>query len=316
VDEVLSLAAGLETHSGHYAGEAIAQAARENNIAPATATHVTETETGISGYVGDSFIKIGSAEFVSGEAVTASSCHDHETMHSAAVMSTVHMSVDAKPCALFYFGDALRSSSKAVIQALKDRGMTLALISGDGPRATRAIGTLVGISECRGSMLPENKSEFVDTLQAQGHVVAMVGDGVNDVPALASADLGIAVHSGHRIGMEASGITLMGNDPAQILTFAALAEHVSRTIHQNLVFTFLYNIISIPIAMSGLLNPLVAVSAMLMSSMSVTGNTLYLTRRVSRQIEKQRPTPAEKSQTPSAKAEGLGFKRPRGRGSK
>lgn len=294
VDEVLSLAAGLEIHSGHYAGEAIVQAARENHIAPEAATHVTETDNGISGNVGNRRIKIGSAAFVFGETVTPPPYRDPETMHSAALMSTVHMSVDARPCALFYFGDALRSSSKTVIQDLKDRGMRLALISGDGPRATRAIGTLVGISECHGSMLPENKSEFVDTLQAQGHGVAMVGDGVNDVPALASADLGIAVHSGHRIGMEASGITLMGNDPAQILTFAALAVHVSRTIRQNLVFTFLYNIVSIPIAMSGLLNPLVAVSAMLLSSMSVTGNTLYLTRRVSGQIEKQRPIPAEK----------------------
>ena len=132
-------------------------------------------------------------------------------------------------------------------------------------------------------MQPENKSEFINTLQEQGYCVAMVGDGVNDVPALASADLGIAVHSGHRIGMEASGITLMGNDPAQMLTFSELASHVSRTIQQNLVFTFLYNLISIPIAMSGLLNPLVAVSAMLMSSLSVTGNTLYLTRRVAKQ---------------------------------
>ena len=190
------------------------------------------------------------------------------------------MRVDEKPWALFHFGDALRSSSKTVIQDLKDRGMKLALISGDGQGTTRMIGNLVGISECHGSMLPENKSEFVTTLRDQGHLVAMVGDGVNDVPALASADLGIALHSGYRIGMEASGITLMGNDPAQIRTFSALAAHVSRTIKQNLVFTFLYNIISIPIAMSGLLNPLVAVSAMLMSSLSVTGNTLYLTRRV------------------------------------
>ncbi len=283
VDNVLSLAAGLESHSDHYAAEAIVHAARENKRVPATATRITETDNGISGYVENSLVKIGSAAFFPAETVTPRQYHGDEKADTAAVISTVHMRVDEKPCALFHFGDTLRSSSKTVIQDLKDRGMQLALISGDGQGTTRMIANLVGISEYRGNMLPENKSEFVRTLRERGHLVAMVGDGVNDVPALASADLGIAVHSGHRIGMEASGITLMGNDPAQILTFTALASHVSRTIKQNLVFTFLYNIISIPIAMSGLLNPLVAVSAMLMSSLSVTGNTLYLTRRVSRQ---------------------------------
>ena len=282
VDKVLSMAAGLETHSLHYAGEAIVHAAQENNIAPATATDVVETDNGISGYVENSLVKIGSAAFSSGNTVTSRQTHGTEKTETASVISTVHMRVDGKPCALFHFGDTLRTSSKTVIQNLKDRGMTLALISGDGQQTTRMIGDLVGIPECHGGMLPENKATFVNTLQDRGHMVAMVGDGINDVPALASADLGIAVHSGHRIGMEASGITLMGNDPAQILTFSGLALHVSRTIQQNLVFTFLYNIISIPIAMSGLLNPLVAVCAMLMSSLSVTGNTLYLTRRVSK----------------------------------
>ena len=283
VDKVLSLAAGLETHSRHYAGEAIVHAAQENNIAPASATRITETDNGISGYVENSHVKIGSAAFLSDETVTPRQYHGGKKAEMASAISTVHMHVDEKPCALFHFGDAVRASSKTVIQNLKDRGMQLALISGDAQRTTRIIGNLVGISECHGSMLPENKSEFVNTLRDRGHCVAMVGDGVNDVPALASADLGIAVHSGHRIGMEASGITLMGNDPVQILTFYELAAHVSRTIQQNLVFTFLYNIVSIPIAMSGLLNPLVAVCAMLMSSLSVTGNTLYLARRVSRQ---------------------------------
>ena len=288
VDRVLSLAAGLETHSFHFAGEAIVHAAKERNIAPAPATRVSETDNGISGYVGHRRVKIGSANFLFGDTHDTPSYHGDTETEKTTVTSTVHMSVDGKPCALFHFGDAVRASSKTVIQDLKNRRMKLALISGDGQRTTRMIGNVVGISECYGSMLPENKSEFVNTLRDQGHCVAMVGDGVNDVPALASADLGIAVHSGHQIGMEASGITLMGNDPAQILTFSGLASHVSRTIHQNLVFTFLYNSISIPIAMSGLLNPLVAVSAMLMSSLSVTGNTLYLTRRVSKQKDEKK----------------------------
>jgi len=281
-ERVLSLAAGLETHSFHYAGLAIVQAAKDRQITPATATRISEAANGISGVIENRLVKLGSPSFLAETTTGTSSCDESPAMEKASIISTVHMSVDHKPCARFHFGDVVRPSSQTVIQQLKDRDIKLALISGDSQQTTAMIGDLVGISENHGSMLPENKAQYVNTLRNQGYWVAMVGDGVNDVPALASADLGIAVHSGHRIGMEASGITLMGNDPAQILTFAALAAHVTRTIHQNLVFTFVYNAISIPIAMSGLLNPLVAVSAMLMSSLSVTGNTLYLTRRVSR----------------------------------
>jgi heavy metal translocating P-type ATPase len=288
-ERVLSLAAGLETHSLHFAGKAIVQAAKDRNITPATATRVYEAANGISGVIENRPIKIGSPNFLSDNTHDSPSYHGNREMEKTPIISTVHMRVDNKPCALFHFGDAVRPSSKTVVQQLKDRDMKLALISGDSRQTTAKIGEMVGISEYHGSMLPEKKAEFVNTLRDRGYCVAMVGDGVNDVPALASADLGIAVHSGHRIGMEASGITLMGNDPVQILTFSDLATHVSRTIHQNLVFTFLYNTISIPIAMSGLLNPLVAVSAMLMSSLSVTGNTLYLTRRVSRKkVEENR----------------------------
>ena len=281
-ENVLSLAAGLELHATHYAGDAIVHAAREKKIPPATVTQVKESDNGISGYAGDVQVRIGSAAYIS-EDLKADARFPDNTFNrkKAAGVSTVTMSVAGSPCALFHFGDAIRESSARVIQHLKDRGINLALISGDGQDVTRQTGRAVGISDCRGSLLPENKAEFIDKLRAQGHRVAMVGDGVNDVPALASADLGIAVHSANRIGKEASAITLMGNDPSQILTFEHLARQTSRTIHQNLVFTFFYNIISIPIAMSGLLNPLVAVTAMLMSSLSVTGNTLFLARRIS-----------------------------------
>jgi len=251
MEKVLSFAAGIETHSFHYAGEAIVHAAKKKNFAPATATRITETDNGISGYIENDFVKIGSANFLYGPANNTPSYHGDAETEKTSAISTVHMSVNGKPCALFHFGDIVRSSSKIVIRNLKEQGMKYALISGDGQQTTQKIGHIVGISECQGDMQPDNKSEFINTWRDQGYFVAMVGDGVNDVPALASADLGIAVHSGHRIGMEASGITLMGNDPAQILTFFELAQHVSRTIQQNLVFTFLYNLISIPIAMVG-----------------------------------------------------------------
>ena len=119
VNKILALAAGLEIHSRHYAGEAIAHAAKEKNIAPATATHVTETDNGISGYVDNRLVKIGSAAFLSAEADSDRHYHGHGKTETAPVISTVHMHVDEKPCALFHFGDALRESSKTVIQDLK-----------------------------------------------------------------------------------------------------------------------------------------------------------------------------------------------------
>jgi P-type E1-E2 ATPase len=124
-----------------------------------------------------------------------------------------------------------------------------------------------------------DKAVFVQKLQENGKKVAMVGDGINDAPALVQADLAMAVFSGSHLGKEAADITLMRGDPGQILEFFDLAKMVNQKIHQNFVFSFLYNIISIPIAMSGLLTPLVAVCAMLLSSLSVTGNTLLLKRK-------------------------------------
>jgi len=279
---LLSLAAGLEKDSMHYAGAAIVQAAREMRIAPSAVSNITERSNGVSGYAGESPVKIGSAAFLAREISAARDAFGDGALPSAPAMSHVYMAVDGRLSAIFQFGDSVRGSSMKVIDALKKRKIKVALISGDGNNTTRQVGGLLGIDECHGSMLPPDKAEFVRSARRQGLNVAMVGDGVNDVPALAAANIGIAVHAGHRIGTKASGITLMGNDPKQILIFEQLADQVSRTIRQNLVFTFFYNAISIPIAMSGLLNPLVAVSAMLMSSLSVTGNTLYLTRRVSR----------------------------------
>jgi P-type E1-E2 ATPase len=142
----------------------------------------------------------------------------------------------------------------------------------------------LGITQASGAMMPAQKAELIRRLRREGHRVAMVGDGVNDAPALATADLGVAVHAGGALGAEAAQVTLMQSDPAQMETFLGLAGRVNRKIHQNLAFTFLYNVIAIPVAMSGLLSPLVAVSAMLCSSLSVIGNTLLLMRGAGREI--------------------------------
>jgi P-type E1-E2 ATPase len=153
------------------------------------------------------------------------------------------------------------------------------LISGDGEKTTRAVGQKIGIQETYGGQSPSEKAALVQRLQKQGNQVAMVGDGINDAPALVQADLSMAVPSGGQLSKEASDITLMRAEPEQVIDFLNLADQVNKKIYQNLAFTFLYNVISIPVAMSGLLNPLVAVTAMLLSSLSVTGNILRLVQK-------------------------------------
>jgi len=284
---VLELAAGLEAYSTHYIGEAIVGAARKKGFAPASATRVEETENGISGDINGCRVMLGSARFLADHIPDTEGFTKSRDPESGRAVSEVYMSVDGKPAAVFRFGDTLRASSAALVQALKNKGIAVSLISGDGGPAAQNVAGELGITDAHGGMRPEEKAEFVNSMKSRGFQVAMVGDGINDVPALASADLGIAVHSGRQIGREASAITLMGNEPRQILDFYALAGNVTRTIRQNLIFSFIYNTVSIPIAMSGLLNPLVAVTAMMLSSLSVTGNTLLLSIRAEKRREKR-----------------------------
>jgi P-type E1-E2 ATPase len=168
------------------------------------------------------------------------------------------------------------------VDELNRRGFRLALVSGDGDLTTRRIGEEVGFRQSHGGRFPQDKADCITELQHQGHQVAMVGDGINDAPALVQADLSLAVHSGGQLSKEAADITLMRAEPRQIIEFLDFAGQVNKKISQNLGFTFLYNAVSIPIAMSGLLNPPVAVSAMLLSSLSVIGNTLMLVRKSSK----------------------------------
>jgi P-type E1-E2 ATPase len=189
------------------------------------------------------------------------------------------MSTDGKLCAVFVFGDQVREGSSETIDALKRRGYRLTLVSGDGNDTTSAVAKRVGLEESQGARLPEDKASLIKKMQSEKFRVAMVGDGINDAPALAHADLGVALYSGGNLGQEAGDVTLMRGDLRQLPEFLDLAKRVSRKIRQNLAFSGAYNLIGIPVAMSGLLNPLIAVSAMLLSSLSVIANTLFLIKR-------------------------------------
>ena len=160
-------------------------------------------------------------------------------------------------------------------------GRLTVLVSGDGIVVTKAVAKTLGIPSALGGQLPWEKAQVIKKLQEGGDLVAMVGDGINDAPALTQADLAMAVWSGGHLGKDAADVTLMRGDPSQISDFMSLAARVTRKVRQNLGCSFVYNVVSIPVAMSGLLTPLIAVSAMLLSSLSVIGNTLLLTRHKS-----------------------------------
>jgi heavy metal translocating P-type ATPase len=278
-DRAFEMAAGLEKSSNHFIGREIMRQAQRKNIQPAAVDDIRTEENGIVGHFDGNMIKIGSADFL------------HETLSDFELLSGsghlqrepkysyVFMSSADRPVAIFVFGDTIRNGTRATVDKLLNRGFQVAMVSGDGNETTRAIAKDVGIQDAYGGRMPNDKVTIVKTLQDQNHAVAMVGDGINDAPALVQADLSLAVHSGANLGEEVADVTLMRAEPEQLIDFLRFAGAVNKKINQNLIFTFAYNVISIPMAMSGLLTPLVAVSAMLLSSISVIGNTLMLVRK-------------------------------------
>jgi len=278
-DEALALAAGLENGSEHFIGMEIQRQAAGRNLSVPTVTGIRQLENGLSGDAGTEAIKLGSAAFLAAELADVDLDTLRQKFAKNTIPSFVYMEKAGKLWAVFTFGDKVRPASKTTVETLASAGYDTYLVSGDDAETTRRVAGLIGIGTAKGGMLPPEKAAFVKNLQKAGSRVAMVGDGINDAPALVQADLSMAVHSGSHLGQEVADISLMRGDPGQVIDFLNLARPVNRTIFQNLLCAFAYNLISIPIAMSGLLSPLVAVTAMLLSSLTVIGNTLRLLKK-------------------------------------
>ncbi len=275
-EKILGLAASLENESDHLIAAEITREAARRQVQPLSVENVEVSENGVSGVVTGKKVKIGSRGFLAAELDAGPDLPGAENRPEH---SLVFMSYAGRVCAVFVFGDELKPNSIPAVSRLHGAGYRVALVSGDDDQTTKAIAKELGIDEAQGGKLPQEKASFISALQQQGQLVAMVGDGINDAPALVQADLAIAVHSGNDLGKEAADLTLMRGDLLQLWDFVLLAKEVKKKIHQNLGFSFIYNLVSIPIAMSGLLTPLIAVSAMLLSSLSVIGNTLVLLRK-------------------------------------
>ena len=278
-NRALELAAGLEQNSDHFIAREILRQTQKRHIEPAAIEDIEIEENGVTGRFNGDSLKIGSADFLKGAKVKFDKFRETGEVRQESANSYVYLSIADRPAAVFVFGDRVRNGAEAVVEKLLQQGFQLALVSGDGIETTRAIAKEVGIRDAYGGLMPDDKVTVVKALQDRNQPVAMVGDGINDAPALVQADLSLAVHSGANLGEEVADVTLMRADPEQLVDFLIFAGAVNKKISQNLIFTFAYNVISIPMAMSGLLSPLVAVSAMLLSSISVIGNTLRLVRQ-------------------------------------
>ena len=185
---------------------------------------------------------------------------------------------DRKIIGALAIADPVREQSAQAVAQLINRNHHVMMLSGDATRTASAIAALTGIEDFRGETLPQDKAKTIEQLQQAGKVVAMIGDGVNDAPALALADLGIAMGSGSDVAMETAGVTLMRSDPRLVAASLDISKRTWSKLKQNLFWAFIYNLIGIPLAILGLLNPAIAGAAMAMSSISVVSNSLLLRR--------------------------------------
>ncbi len=259
-DRVLALAGAAEVGSEHPIGRAISEAAAERGaLMPATA-FATRAGVGITATVADHQVQVGRADATGG------------------VNTTVRVTVDGEDVGRIEVSDVVRPESAQAIRMLRDLGLRPLMLTGDGAGPARAVADALGIDDVVSGVLPDGKSQVVRALMDQGEVVAMVGDGINDAPALVTADLGIAMGTGTDVADEAADITLVTPDPRAIADAIRLSRATLRTIQGNLIWAFGYNVAAIPLAALGLLNPLIATAAMGLSSIFVVTNSLRLRR--------------------------------------
>ena len=293
-DELLRLAAGVERASEHPLARAVLQAAADRGLTvPDVEDFDSPVGRGVVGRVEGRTVVLGSADFLSSlqidtmtpaaatlGAATLSAEADRLRADGA---TAIFIGVDSSAAGVFAIADPVKASTYAALAALRDDGVQVVMLTGDNRVTAEAVGRQLGIDRVEAEVLPDHKSDVVKRLRDEGRVVAMAGDGVNDAPALAAADVGLAMGSGTDVAIESAGITLLGGDLMGIVRARQLSQKTMSNIRQNLVFAFVYNAAGIPIAagilypvFGLLLSPIIAAAAMALSSVSVIGNALRL----------------------------------------
>ncbi len=281
-NDVLALAASVEQLSEHPLAGAILAGAKERDLTLQPASRFEAAPgKGAKAMVNGRAVLAGNADFLSQAGVAVAELQQKAAQFSGD--SLIFIAIDQQPAGVLAVSDLLKPTTKSAVEVLKKEGIRLVLLSGDSKEAANAIAEQLGIGEVHAGVLPAGKAEVVQKLRAEGHVVAMAGDGVNDAPGLAAAQVGIAMSTGTDVAIQNAGITLLNGDLAALVRAIRLSRATVRNIKQNLFFAFVYNLVGVPVAagilypfFGLLLSPMIASAAMTFSSVSVIGNALRL----------------------------------------
>src|SRR5271165_5310920 len=282
--EALRLAASLERASEHPIAAALVSAARRKRLklAPASQFHAF-AGGGVSGAVEGRSVGVGSEKFLAERGADGSPLAEKADTLRRAGATVVFVALDGACAALIAVADPIRQSAAEAVAALKTQGLRVVMLTGDNHATARAVAAKLGLESFEAEVAPEGKAERIARLKREGRVVAMAGDGVNDAPALAAADVGVAMGTGTDVAIESAGVTLLKGDLRGLVRARRLSKATMRNIRQNLFWAFVYNAAGVPIAagilypaFGILLSPIIAAAAMSLSSVSVVGNALRL----------------------------------------
>ncbi|GHB47641.1 copper-translocating P-type ATPase [Pseudovibrio japonicus] len=284
--DVLSAAASLEKASEHPLAEAIvAGSVTQGAVLTQPEDFTAVTGKGVIGVIADSKVALGNAAMMEAEGISTAKASDQSDALRAQGKTVMYMAMDGKLTSLIAVADPIKETAKATINELHANGMKVIMATGDNEKTAKAVAAALGIDEVRAGVMPEDKKSLVDDLHKAGRKVAMAGDGVNDAPALASAEVGIAMGTGADVAVESAGVTLLHGDLSGLIKARKLARGTLRNIKQNLFFAFVYNAAGVPVAAGilypltgSLLSPMIAAAAMSLSSVSVITNALRLRR--------------------------------------
>jgi Cu+-exporting ATPase len=281
---LLRLAASVERASEHPLADAIMRAANERNLSlDPVEDFDSPTGKGVRGKVDGKLVQLGNAGFFDALGIDSGPLAGKAEQLRQQGATVINVAVDGKLAGIIAIADPVKASTPAALKGLAEAGIKVIMLTGDNLTTAKAVAAQLGIAEVEADVLPDRKSAVVSRLQAQGRIVAMAGDGINDAPALAAADVGIAMGTGTDVAMESAGVTLLKGDLGGIVQTRRLSQAVMGNIRQNLLFAFIYNAAGVPIAagilyptFGLLLSPVIAAAAMALSSVSVIGNALRL----------------------------------------